>query len=71
MGVWAKGVRRSIVLVLVVVLVLERVVGLGVSPARVHLLSAIPRCVPTPKENDRFRSLVKTPGSFAVSYLRR
>jgi flagellar biogenesis protein FliO len=67
MGVWAKGVRRSIVLVLV----LERALGLAVSPALVHLLSAIPRGVPTPKENDRFRSLIKAPGSFAISYLRR
>jgi hypothetical protein len=69
MGVWAKGVRRSIVLVLVVVL--ERALGIAVSPAPVHLLSAIPRCVPTAKENDRFRSLIKTPGGFAISYLRR
>jgi hypothetical protein len=37
MGVWANGARRSIVLLLVVVLVLERVVGLAVSPFR-HLL---------------------------------
>jgi hypothetical protein len=33
MDVCANGVRRSIVLVLVVVLVLERVVGLALSPA--------------------------------------
>jgi hypothetical protein len=71
MGETAKGVRRSIVLVLVVVLVLERVVRLAVSPALVRLLSAIPRCVPTAKKNDRFRSLIKTPGGFAISYLRR